>query len=303
MKYGKFYVDPVPVGDGSDDTYCRVFPGDPNAPGYDADAAETDNFTITQTEEQEYGSLDAAIHAYMRQHHPDNAPAHERCFRRIQRREHRLSNATERLLRDLLTRCGGRVSYHPQPDEDGCTDYPISMALYGRHDNPTINITDVYLDGNILRADGFDNNGDRNRGFELHPEHYSWTLEFVAIALGIPRQSVFSKPVSGIRSRIVRLLRVLKDKTIRFIEHVRLSMAYMRADQCTDYDTARKEIEKMGLSLAEYGDYRRDPQESYAYYTSDGRRDNPHGIFIIYSYRLVGPDSYVADKILSIEKR
>lgn len=66
MKYGIYYVDPMPVGDGTDDTYCRVFLGDPNASGCDADLTEVDNFTITLDEEKAYGSLDAAILGYMR---------------------------------------------------------------------------------------------------------------------------------------------------------------------------------------------------------------------------------------------
>lgn len=177
------------------------------------------------------------------------------------------------------------------------------MTLYGRHDNPTISITDVYLDDQILRADGFDEDGNYKRGFQLYPENYAWTLDFLAIVLGIKCQSVSGKLFSDIRTRISRLFRFLNDKTVPFIEYVRLSVAFRRANQCTEYDTARKELEKSGLSLAEYGVYSRDPQESYAYYTSDGRRDNLHGIFIIYSYRLVGPDSYVADKVLFIEKR
>lgn len=67
MQYGQYYVDAMPIGDDSGDTYVVVYKGDPNT---DSDAEQEADFTVTATQETESGSLDKAIYGYMREHYP-----------------------------------------------------------------------------------------------------------------------------------------------------------------------------------------------------------------------------------------
>ena len=71
---------------------------------------------------------------------------------------------------ETLRRHGGRVTYTPE-DEDG--EYPVASSLYGKHDFPRIDITDVYLDGDApyIMADGIDTeDGDKRTGFQIYDE-------------------------------------------------------------------------------------------------------------------------------------
>lgn len=304
MQYGKFYVDSMPAGDSSGNTYCRILTGNPNTPGYDDRKGEIDNFTVTQDEEQAYGSLDAAITAYMRRYHPGNDPVHQRRFRNIRCRERRLQRDTYRLILDLLARHGGRITFYPAPDKHGCIDYPVSLLFYGKHNiNPSINITDVYLDGDALRMDGFDEFGARECGFILYPEHYAWTLDFIAVALDLRRLSPFGKFISYLRGKGATVSQMLRRKVQEYLECRLVRRAYRRAKLCYEYSTADEVLKRCGLTLSEYGDFQSNSQVGYAYYTSDGRQDNPHGILINYEFRQVGPDNYQSGKILSIEQQ
>lgn len=71
---------------------------------------------------------------------------------------------------ETLRRHGGRVTYTPE-DEDG--EYPVASSLYGKHDFPRIDITDVNLDGDApyIMADGIDTeDGDKRTGFQIYDE-------------------------------------------------------------------------------------------------------------------------------------
>ena len=60
------------------------------------------------------------------------------------------------------------------------------MTFYGKHDNPNISITDVYLDEHGEPCvDGIDEEiGSVERGFQVYPEQISWVLDFLTVALG-----------------------------------------------------------------------------------------------------------------------
>lgn len=69
---------------------------------------------------------------------------------------------------DTLRRHGGRVTYTPE-NEDG--EYPVAALVYGKHDFPRIDITDVYLEeDNYIMADGIDTDGRKRTGFQIHDE-------------------------------------------------------------------------------------------------------------------------------------
>ena len=75
--------------------------------------------------------------------------------------------ARERIV-DTLRRHGGRVTYTPE-NEDG--EYPVAALVYGRHDFPRIDITDVYLEEETcIMADGIDTDGDKRTGFQIYDE-------------------------------------------------------------------------------------------------------------------------------------
>lgn len=69
---------------------------------------------------------------------------------------------------ETLRRHGGRVTYTPE-EEDG--EYPVAALVYGRHDFPRIDITDVYLEEDAyIMADGIDTDGDKRTGFQIYDE-------------------------------------------------------------------------------------------------------------------------------------
>ena len=75
--------------------------------------------------------------------------------------------ARERIV-DTLRRHGGRVTYTPE-NEDG--EYPVAALVYGRHDFPRIDITDVYLEEETcIMADGIDKDGGKRTGFQIYDE-------------------------------------------------------------------------------------------------------------------------------------
>lgn len=87
-------------------------------------------------------------------------------------------------ITDAISRHGGRIRYVPESNDDDSTDYPVTSTLYGKHDNPSINITDVYLIGDAIHADGIDNEtGDKRERFFIYPEHLSDILSFVGHVL------------------------------------------------------------------------------------------------------------------------
>lgn len=84
---------------------------------------------------------------------------------------------------EVLRRHGGRVTYTPE-EENG--EYPVASSLYGRHDFPRIDLTDVYLEGDTphIMADGIDTeDGDRRTGFLIYDEQLYDIALFLKLVL------------------------------------------------------------------------------------------------------------------------
>lgn len=75
----------------------------------------------------------------------------------------------------------GRVSLKLTEEELLDSDnFPVTSTLYGRHDNPQIRITDVYLNGNAIYADGIDSDtGEKRHEFQIYSEQLSDVLYFI----------------------------------------------------------------------------------------------------------------------------
>ena len=114
--------------------------------------------------------------------HPD-----EERYHKIKELQIKLQTEQKALLIDLLKHNGGRITSNPVPDDDEGVEYPVTMAFYGKHDNPNISITDVYLNEHgEPYVDGIDEaTGSLERGFQVYPEQISWVLDFLAITLGL----------------------------------------------------------------------------------------------------------------------
>ncbi len=60
------------------------------------------------------------------------------------------------------------------------SNFPVTTTLYGRHDNPRIRITDIYLDGEYIYADGIDDDTDEKRTeFLVYSEQYADVFQFL----------------------------------------------------------------------------------------------------------------------------
>lgn len=190
MNYKGFYIKTTPAGntgiDHAEDVYCTVYKQDGHVP---EQKVEIGNFTITTNEIGDYKSLEAAIIGHMQRDYPDNDPADEERYCKIQELQEQLQEEQRVLLIDLLKRNGGRITSHPVPDDDDCVEYPVTMAFYGKYDNPSISITDVYLSKNGEPfVDGVDENtGNVEKEYRIHPEQCAWVLDFLALALGFKK--------------------------------------------------------------------------------------------------------------------
>lgn len=193
MNYKQYYIETESAGntdlDHTSDVCCKVYK---QAPAGSQKKVEIGQFIITGNEIRDYGSLDTAIIAYMRRDYPDNHPADEERYRKMQEQETQLQTDQKALLIDILNHNGGRITSYPVTDEDGCIEYPVTMTFYGKHDNPNISITAVYLNEHgEPYVDGIDEAiGSLERGFQVYPEHVSWVLDFLSIALGFKKTEV-----------------------------------------------------------------------------------------------------------------
>lgn len=187
MKYKEYNIETTPAGntdiDHTNDICCTVYKRASNAGQKNV---EIEHFTITTNEIGDYGSLETAIIGHMHRDYPDNSPVDEERYRKIKESEKQLQAGQKALLIDILNRNGRRVTSFPVPDEEGCVEYPVTMAFYGKYNNPDISITDVYLNEHEEPyVDGVDEAiGSIKRGFKVHPEQCSWVLDFITIALG-----------------------------------------------------------------------------------------------------------------------
>ncbi len=193
MNYKQYYIETESAGntdlDHTYDVCCKVYK---QATADSQKKVEIGQFIITGNEIGDYGSLNTAIIAYTHRDYPDNNPADEEKYHTMQEQEAQLRAGQKNLLIDILNRHGGRITSYPVPDEDGGVEYPVTMTFYGKHDNPNISITDVYLNEHgESYVDGIDEAiGSLERGFQVYPEHVSWVLDFLSIALGFKKTEV-----------------------------------------------------------------------------------------------------------------
>lgn len=97
------------------------------------------------------------------------------------RQEKEWRNYVEMTLINLLQKSGGRISLIRDSANE---DYPVTTTLYGKNDYPRIDITDVYLDGTVICADGNEEGTDIKRtGLQIYPEQLSDILLFVTNVL------------------------------------------------------------------------------------------------------------------------
>ena len=89
----------------------------------------------------------------------------------------------QREVRALLIRTlrehGGRISFTPRTTFE---EYPVTASLSGQHDDPRIDISDLYLEGDTILADGYtvgETTRDHRKGFSIFNEHLSDAFSFV----------------------------------------------------------------------------------------------------------------------------
>lgn len=113
--------------------------------------------------------------------------SNEERYQKIKELQVKLQTEQKTLLIDLLKHNGERITLHPVSNEEGDIEYPVTMTFYGKHDNPNVSITDVYLNEHgEPYVDGIDEvTGSIERGFQVYPEQISWVLDFLAITLGL----------------------------------------------------------------------------------------------------------------------
>lgn len=100
------------------------------------------------------------------QNAPDNP------FVALVQQAHEWQKEARRQIVETLRHHGGRVTFTPE-EADG--DYPVASLLYGKHDFPRVDLTDVYLEeeehGTYIMADGIDSvTGKKRTGFQIYDE-------------------------------------------------------------------------------------------------------------------------------------
>jgi hypothetical protein len=95
--------------------------------------------------------------------------------------EKTLRGKMKNLIIATLKENNGRVTFIPEDEDD---EYPVSATLWGKHDCPIIDISEVYLQNDEIYADGIDQQtGVLEKEFLIYPEQYSDVLHFIAAVL------------------------------------------------------------------------------------------------------------------------
>jgi hypothetical protein len=102
--------------------------------------------------------------------------------------EEKLKKSMGELIHTVLKANNGRITFVPDDEDD---EYPVTATLWGKHDSPNIDITDVYWVGKdkpSVYADGIEqSSGCRETCFEIYPDQYSAILQFFHAVLGWKR--------------------------------------------------------------------------------------------------------------------
>jgi hypothetical protein len=104
---------------------------------------------------------------------------------RLRSEEKRISNAICDFIIAVLKENNGRITFTPENEEDGDSDYPVTATFWSNKDNPNIDVTDVYLDENDrVFADGYNNySGIFETRLEVETGQYSDVLYFIGFVL------------------------------------------------------------------------------------------------------------------------
>mgnify|MGYP006982186383 FL=1 len=109
-------------------------------------------------------------------------------FKQLSRTEVQLKKDMEAFIKASIKENQGRISLKVVDGAElESENYPVTSTLYGRHDNPQIRLTEVYLDKHDnIYADGIDDDtGEKRREFYIYPEHYSDVLFFIGHVLNL----------------------------------------------------------------------------------------------------------------------
>lgn len=102
-------------------------------------------------------------------------------YRKLAQRLSQTQDDVMKFITSFLRR-NGKVSLNlTEEEEENNENFPVTSSLYGRHDCPLINITDVYLMDDVIYADGIDSDtGEKRREFYIYPEQYADVFNFIA---------------------------------------------------------------------------------------------------------------------------
>lgn len=112
-------------------------------------------------------------------------------FKQLGSTEAQLRKDMEAFIKAAIKENQGRISLTVADATDGTElereDYPVISTLYGKHDNPQIRLTEVYLDKHDkIYADGIDDDtGEKRREFYIYPEQYSDVFFFIGHLLSL----------------------------------------------------------------------------------------------------------------------
>jgi hypothetical protein len=96
--------------------------------------------------------------------------------------EKKLKEGMKEVILQALKENGGKITFTPQ-DEEG--EYPVCVVLWGKHDNPLVEITDVYLGKQEeIFVDGIEQfYGIIEKEFLIYEEQYREILHFIGAVL------------------------------------------------------------------------------------------------------------------------
>lgn len=98
----------------------------------------------------------------------------------IAERLHQVEQDMFHFMKKILKEKGKISLGLSKEDELDKGNFPVTTTLYGRHDTPRIRLTDIYLDGEYIYADGIDDETDEKRTeFIIYSEQYADVFQFI----------------------------------------------------------------------------------------------------------------------------
>lgn len=107
-------------------------------------------------------------------------------------------SGAEPFIKQTIRENGGRVSLKLKGNEAiNDANFPVCSIFEGRHDKPYIRITSVYLKGDAVLVDGFDDETEELRtGFGLYKSQYAAVINFLGHVLKFEALARGSKELS-----------------------------------------------------------------------------------------------------------